>query len=115
MTALLDHAPCTRCEGTVVDPLDDGGLAACCYCGLLVRLPRLAAAAAAKARPASTPADGFRLQYGRFAGLTLQETADQPNGLRYLEALAKGNDKLRGMIEDFLRPQDFALDARTPL
>lgn len=108
MTTLLDHAPCDRCEGTVVEPLDDDGLAACCYCGLRVRLCRSKAVQAARSRASS--GEEFRLQYGRFAGMTLAECVAQPNGRRYLEALAAGNEKMRARVEEFLAAADFPLD-----
>ncbi len=92
MTELLDHRPCKRCHGTVVEPIEEG-LASCCYCGLLVRVPG--------ARPAPPPGE-WKLQAGRFAGMTLAEAAAQPNGRRYLEVLRDSDDKLRARIEAFL-------------
>lgn len=104
MTTLLDSPPCTRCHGTIVEPLDNG-TAACCYCGMRTKLGR---AQAEKAAAAAPKGEEFRFQYGRFVGMTIPEAAAQPNGRRYLEALAKTNDRMRARIEDF-----FALDEWT--
>lgn len=111
MSMLLDHAECVRCDGTVVEPLDDEGTAACCYCGLRVRVCRARAAEIERTRKPG--GEEFRLQYGRFAGLTFAEVVAQPNGLRYLEALAAGNDKLRARVEGFLASEKFSLDEWT--
>lgn len=92
MTHILDHAPCKRCRGSVVEPVSDG-LAACCYCGLLVRV---------RGAMVDPPAGDWKLPAGRFAGMTLAEAAEQPNGRRYLEVLRDSDDKLRARIEAFL-------------
>lgn len=97
MTPLLDtdDDPCPRCGGTVVEHLID--VRACCvYCGILYRL---------REPPPPDPGD-FRFEAGRFAGLTLREALDAPNGRRYLDHLAKSDPALAARIS--------ALDAENP-
>jgi hypothetical protein len=91
MTALIDTPPCYRCEGTVAVHLD-GRSAACVYCNARMTL--------AKEPPAPPPPpEEHRFTAGRFAGLTLAEALEQPNGRRYLEHMAREDAALRARLE----------------
>jgi hypothetical protein len=69
------------------------GLAACCYCNLLVRVKGV--------RPDPLPGE-WTLPAGRFAGKTLAEAAAEPNGVRYLQVLRDTDQTMAPMIEAFL-------------
>lgn len=60
--------------------------------------------------PAAVPSSGggFRFKFGSFAGLTVAEVADQPNGEQYLRLQSRQSDKLRPMIEEFFAARDAA-------
>jgi len=77
--------PCPRCKGTVWHYLETLGrdeLVWCVWCGYRLRVPATGC----------TSVVDFVFKTGRFAGLTLEETAREPNGMRYLEAV-RGHDK----------------------
>lgn len=50
----------------------------------------------------------FRFKFGSFAGMTIAEVADQPNGEQYLRLQSRQSDKLRPMIEEFFAARDAA-------
>ena len=99
--------PCYRCEATAWECVGEftpvkgrpQDVIACAFCGARLRVE-------ATPRPAAvhrqTDAAEFRLQYGRFKGMTFAEADAEPNGRRYLEVLAESNEKLRDRIKEYL-------------
>jgi len=89
----IDDAPCPRCDGTAADHLG-GRDVQCCYCGHLVTLKRPPVLPKVEARP-----EAWRFPSGRFAGLTLEEAAAAPNGVRYLEHMAENDARVRDFLQ----------------
>ena len=105
---VLDHE-CSRCGGGAHDIMDEpreGYVTLwCVYCGLRedVQKRRLPRTQEQEQEASETKAgEAFRFQFGRFKGLTLAEAATQPNGRKYLEWMAKNNEKLGGRISEYL-------------
>lgn len=69
----------------------------CAFCGVL---DSVASSSTKAPRPASH--GSFKFRYGRFAGMTLAEADEQPNGRRYLEHLRDTNEKLRDTIAEYI-------------
>lgn len=109
---MIDFHPttirCYRCEASAWEIVGERELringrriredvVQCAFCGVFD-----AVAATGYRPPAAKSQDGFRFQYGRFAGMTLAEADAQPNGRRYLEHMRDTNEKLRGPIVEYL-------------
>jgi hypothetical protein len=72
----------------------------CAFCGYRLRVN---ASRRPRSAPLAAPAEGdFRLQHGRFAGMTLAEVDAEANGRRYLEVLRETNEKLRSRVAAYL-------------
>jgi len=87
-----DDTPCPRCDGTAADYLG-GRDVQCCYCSQLITLKRPPVLPKVEPRP-----EVFRFAAGRFAGLTLEEAASEPNGRRYLEHMAGSDARVRDFL-----------------
>lgn len=101
MQRLDGHITCYRCKGTARDVISERRgevLSECCYCGAMEWC------VAMKKHITGTPTETseFRFKHGRFAGMTLKEADEQPNGRKYLEWMAQNNEALRATISRHL-------------
>lgn len=105
MTNLVLDQKCTRCEGGAHDVIDqqrEGFVTLwCVYCGMRKDIPERKLP---KRVGEQSPETGevFRFKFGRFKGLTLEETDGQANGRQYLEWMASNNEKIGGQIGEYL-------------
>lgn len=91
-----DCITCVECHGRSHDAIEEKGkkiLLECNYCGLR----QWATNAPSKPRD-DTP----RMTTGRYSGKTLAEIDASPNGRRYLEAVAKNDERLREAVSRYL-------------
>lgn len=102
------EASCYRCHASSWEQVGEfvphGGrrqdVLECAFCGVRIRVD-----APFRRKPRSQSirdTEEFRLQFGRFQGMTFAEVDAEPNGRRYLEVLRDQNEKLRERITEYL-------------
>lgn len=108
-----DQAVCIRCGASAMDVIEEHRSSAtveCAFCGQRHSVPPIVRDS--QPEPGEGQPGAFRFKFGRFAGLTLAETDEQPNGRRYLEHQFATSEKLRPIIGPYLRPGEvFESDA----
>lgn len=90
---------CYRCGADFHDVVTRGrnAVISCVFCGAM----ELADYIAPRGPAAPSTVGGFRFKFGSFAGMSIAEVAEQPNGEQYLRLQSRQNAKLRPMIDEF--------------
>lgn len=94
--------PCSRCEAVAWERLGlfrtsrgkEQDVIACCFCGYRLRV---------KAKPVAATGSGYVFESGRFAGLTVEQVAQEPNGMKYLEVVRKNDKRIGGEIDRYMK------------
>jgi hypothetical protein len=90
---------CYRCRADFYDILTRGKNAAisCAFCGAA----QIADYIAPPPSDSPTSASTFRFKFGSFAGMSMAEVAEQPNGEQYLRLQSRQGGKIKPIVDAF--------------